>query len=151
MSSTLATPQPIKHCYHSYKFLWRISLIFHILLLSKMKHCCVEDPADLCSVNIANKELVDVKEEDLGLFENVAYVNAGENYLPFGEHKYDSDKVYSQSILQESGPVHRNTSNIKAIYSYLFFQRFFPKLSLKFSGFPRLRPITFTNERIYAK
>ncbi|GFR71749.1 X-ray radiation resistance-associated protein 1 [Elysia marginata] len=48
-----------------------------------MKHCCVEDPADLCSVNIANKELVDVKEEDLALFENVAYVNAGENYLPF--------------------------------------------------------------------
>ncbi|RUS78772.1 hypothetical protein EGW08_013456, partial [Elysia chlorotica] len=48
-----------------------------------MKHCCVEDPSDLCSVNIANKELVDVKEEDLGLFENVAYVNAGENYLPF--------------------------------------------------------------------
>ncbi|XP_035827301.1 X-ray radiation resistance-associated protein 1 isoform X2 [Aplysia californica] len=48
-----------------------------------MKHCCVEDPADLCSVNIAGKELTDVKEDDLALFENVAYVNAGENYLPF--------------------------------------------------------------------
>ena len=55
-----------------------------------MKHCCVEDPSDLCSVNIANKELVDVKEEDLGLFENVAYVNAGENYLPFGKYNYMS-------------------------------------------------------------
>ena len=49
-----------------------------------MKHCCVEDPADLCSVNIAGKELTDIKEEDLSLFDNVAYINAGENYLPFG-------------------------------------------------------------------
>ncbi|CAL1529992.1 unnamed protein product [Lymnaea stagnalis] len=48
-----------------------------------MKHCCIEDPSDLCSVNIANKELTDVKEDDLTMFENVAYVNAGENYLPF--------------------------------------------------------------------
>ncbi|XP_059163984.1 X-ray radiation resistance-associated protein 1-like isoform X2 [Physella acuta] len=48
-----------------------------------MKHSCVEDPSDLCSVNVANQELVDVKEEDMALFENVAYVNAGENYLPF--------------------------------------------------------------------
>lgn len=50
-----------------------------------MKHCCVEDPADLCSVNIAGKELNEVKEEDFALFDNVAYVNAAENYLPFGE------------------------------------------------------------------
>ncbi len=50
-----------------------------------MKHCCVEDPSHLCSVNISGKELSEVKEEDLALFDNVAYVNAGENYLPFGE------------------------------------------------------------------
>ncbi|XP_041350431.1 X-ray radiation resistance-associated protein 1-like [Gigantopelta aegis] len=48
-----------------------------------MKHCCVEDPSDLCSVNIAGKEISEVKEEDFALFDNVAYVNAGENYLPF--------------------------------------------------------------------
>jgi len=52
-----------------------------------MKHCCVDDPIDLCSVNIAGKELTDCKEEDFQLFDNVAYVNAGENYLPFGRLK----------------------------------------------------------------
>lgn len=49
-----------------------------------MRHCCVEDPSDLCSVNISGKEISDVKEEDLTLFDNVAYVNASENFLPFG-------------------------------------------------------------------
>ncbi|XP_023932305.1 X-ray radiation resistance-associated protein 1-like [Lingula anatina] len=48
-----------------------------------MKHSCVEDPSDLCSVNICGKGITEVKEEDLGLFDNVAYVNAGENFLPF--------------------------------------------------------------------
>ena len=52
--------------------------------LFQMKHCCVEDPSDLCSVNISGKEISDVKEEDLALFDNVAYVNASENFLPFG-------------------------------------------------------------------
>ena len=51
-----------------------------------MKHCCVEDPSDLCSVNISGKEITEVKEEDLALFDNVAYVNASENFLPFGKH-----------------------------------------------------------------
>lgn len=59
------------------------SLASHCSLF-KMRHCCVEDPSDLCSVNIAGKEMTDVKEEDLALFDNVAYVNASENYLPFG-------------------------------------------------------------------
>ncbi|XP_062584370.1 X-ray radiation resistance-associated protein 1-like [Saccostrea cucullata] len=48
-----------------------------------MKHCCVEDPSDLCSVNISGQEMSEVKEDDLALFDNVAYVNAAENYLPF--------------------------------------------------------------------
>lgn len=48
-----------------------------------MKHCCVEDPSDLCSVNIAGQEMSEVKEDDLALFDSVAYVNAAENYLPF--------------------------------------------------------------------
>ena len=50
-----------------------------------MKHCCIEDPADLCSININGKGLSEVKDEDLALFDNVAYINASENYLPFGE------------------------------------------------------------------
>ena len=49
-----------------------------------MKHCCVDDPADLCSVNISGQSFTDVKEEDFSLFDNVAYVNAAENYLPLG-------------------------------------------------------------------
>ena len=50
-----------------------------------MKHCCVEDPADLCSVNISGQGLGEAKEEDFALFDNIAYVNASENLLPFGE------------------------------------------------------------------
>jgi len=50
-----------------------------------MRHCCVEDPSDLCSVNIAGKEMMDVKQDDLALFDNVAYVNASENFLAFGK------------------------------------------------------------------
>lgn len=53
--------------------------------LFQMKHCCVEDPADLCSVNISGQNLSDVKAEDFKLFDNVAYVNASENILPLGE------------------------------------------------------------------
>ena len=51
-----------------------------------MKHCCVEDPADLCSVNISGQGFSDVKEEDFQLFDNVAYVNAAENFLPLGKN-----------------------------------------------------------------
>ncbi|KAK3589901.1 hypothetical protein CHS0354_034913 [Potamilus streckersoni] len=47
-----------------------------------MRHCCVEDPSDLCSINIMGKEISEYKEEDLALFDNVAYVNASENFLP---------------------------------------------------------------------
>ncbi|KAL3847386.1 hypothetical protein ACJMK2_018301 [Sinanodonta woodiana] len=49
-----------------------------------MRHCCVEDPSDLCSINIMGKEISEYKEEDLALFDNVAYVNASENFLPLG-------------------------------------------------------------------
>ncbi len=50
-----------------------------------MKHCCVEDPTDLCSVNIGGQGLSEVKEDDFALFDNVAYVNSSENILPFGK------------------------------------------------------------------
>ena len=51
----------------------------------QMKHCCVDDPSDLCSINISAQGFTDVKHEDLTLFDNVAYINAAENYLPFGK------------------------------------------------------------------
>jgi Leucine-rich repeat (LRR) protein len=43
----------------------------------------VEDPSDVCSINVTAKDLNDVKSEDFQLFDNVAYINAGENLLPF--------------------------------------------------------------------
>ncbi|CAD5113791.1 DgyrCDS2958 [Dimorphilus gyrociliatus] len=46
-----------------------------------LKHCFVEDPTDLCSVNISGCGLTDVKEDDLVLFDNVIYVNAADNVL----------------------------------------------------------------------
>ena len=43
-----------------------------------LKHCCVDDPADLCVFNVVDKGLVEANKEDLNLFINVAIVNAGE-------------------------------------------------------------------------
>ena len=62
-----------------------VKVFFCSFPLTQMKHCCVEDPSDLCSVNISSQNLADVKEDDFALFDNVAYINAGENILPFGE------------------------------------------------------------------
>ena len=42
-----------------------------------LKHCCVDDPADLCVFNVVDKGLVEANKEDLNLFINVAIVNAG--------------------------------------------------------------------------
>ena len=50
-----------------------------------MKHCCIEDPSHLCSVNISGQNLTDAKHDDFIMFDNVAYVNAAENILPFGK------------------------------------------------------------------
>ena len=71
-----------------------------------MRHCCIEDPSDLCSVNISGKELSEYKEEDFALFDNVAYVNASENYLPFGKF---IKKIVLDHILQFlCSETHRN-------------------------------------------
>ncbi|CAH1245807.1 XRRA1 [Branchiostoma lanceolatum] len=48
-----------------------------------MRVHCVDDPSDLCAINISDKELFRAKEVDFQLFDNVAYINAGENTLPF--------------------------------------------------------------------
>lgn len=50
-----------------------------------MKHCCVEDPADLCSINIAGQGIVESRPEDFQLFDNVAYINAADNQLNLGK------------------------------------------------------------------
>ena len=49
-----------------------------------MKLFCVDDPSDLCSINISGQRLSEVKEDDFPLFHNVAYVNAAENFLTIG-------------------------------------------------------------------
>ena len=68
--------------------------------LFQMKHCCVEDPSDLCSVNISGKEISDVKEEDLALFDNVAYVNASENFLSFGKYIQNSTLIFFYPLIE---------------------------------------------------
>lgn len=50
-----------------------------------MKHCCVEDPADLCSINVAGLGLASCRPEDFQLFDNVAYINAADNELSLGK------------------------------------------------------------------
>ena len=42
----------------------------------------VNNPLDLCSVNVADSKLNFIKKEELLKFKNVAYVNAAENLLP---------------------------------------------------------------------
>ena len=59
-----------------------------VIYLLQMKLFCVDDPSDLCSINISGQLLSEVKEEDLGLFNNVAYVNAAENYLTIGTSQH---------------------------------------------------------------
>ncbi|XP_039601561.1 X-ray radiation resistance-associated protein 1 [Polypterus senegalus] len=46
-----------------------------------MKLHCVEDPSDLCSVNISDKNLSVTEEEEFGVFNNIAYINAIGNNL----------------------------------------------------------------------
>lgn len=49
-----------------------------------LKHSCVEDPADLCSINVSAKNIANAQTEDFQLFDNVAYINAADNRLPLG-------------------------------------------------------------------
>ncbi|NXE55228.1 XRRA1 protein, partial [Casuarius casuarius] len=44
-----------------------------------MKHHCLKNPSDLCSVNISNQNLA--KEDDFEKFDCVAFINAAENLL----------------------------------------------------------------------
>ncbi|XP_035199638.1 X-ray radiation resistance-associated protein 1 isoform X2 [Oxyura jamaicensis] len=46
-----------------------------------MKHHCLKNPSDLCSVNVSNQNLVSAKEDDFEKFDGVAFINAAENLL----------------------------------------------------------------------
>ncbi|XP_031461980.1 X-ray radiation resistance-associated protein 1 [Phasianus colchicus] len=46
-----------------------------------MKHHCLKNPSDLCSVNISGQNLVSAKEDDFEKFDCVAFINAAENLL----------------------------------------------------------------------
>ena len=53
-----------------------------------MQLCCVEDPLDLSIIDLSDKDLNQIKEEDMGLFENIVEINASENFLNFGTSVY---------------------------------------------------------------
>lgn len=53
----------------------------------------MDDPADLCTVNISGQGLIDCREEDFSLFENVAFINAAENLLVPGAVKFPSSSL----------------------------------------------------------
>ncbi|XP_067841690.1 X-ray radiation resistance-associated protein 1 isoform X2 [Heptranchias perlo] len=53
-----------------------------------MRLHCVDSQSDLCAVNISDQDLVSVKEEDFQAFDNVAYVNAAVNHLPFAFRQF---------------------------------------------------------------
>ncbi|XP_028405734.1 X-ray radiation resistance-associated protein 1-like [Dendronephthya gigantea] len=46
-----------------------------------MNACYINDPLDLCSVNIAGKGLTLVNEDDFSMFSNVIHIDAGDNNL----------------------------------------------------------------------
>lgn len=50
----------------------------------QLKHCCVKDPSDLCTVNISGQNLMEAVSADFELFCNVVVVNASDNLLPLG-------------------------------------------------------------------
>ncbi|XP_031549270.1 X-ray radiation resistance-associated protein 1-like [Actinia tenebrosa] len=52
-----------------------------------MRKFYVEDPSDLCSINISGNDLSEVSEDDFLLFDNVVHVDAGDNNLPFNAFK----------------------------------------------------------------
>ncbi|XP_014446094.1 X-ray radiation resistance-associated protein 1 isoform X2 [Tupaia chinensis] len=47
-----------------------------------LKHHCVRNPADLCSINVSGLKLSKAKEKDFKHFNSVIYINASENLLP---------------------------------------------------------------------
>lgn len=65
----------------------------------QLKHCCVEDPSDICTININGLQMCEATTDDFAMFDSVAYVNAGENYLPFGEFILRDKKTLYSSVV----------------------------------------------------
>ena len=55
-----------------------------LFLNFQLKHCCVNDPSDLYTVNVSGQNLSDAVSSDFELFSNVVVVNASDNLLPLG-------------------------------------------------------------------
>ncbi|XP_029770374.1 X-ray radiation resistance-associated protein 1 isoform X5 [Suricata suricatta] len=47
-----------------------------------LKHHCVREPPDLCTINVSGLKLSKAKEKDFKHFHSVIYINASENLLP---------------------------------------------------------------------
>ena len=45
----------------------------------------MNDPSDLCTVNISGQSLTDAASEDFEMFHNVVVINAADNLLPLGK------------------------------------------------------------------
>ncbi|XP_047608095.1 X-ray radiation resistance-associated protein 1 isoform X2 [Phacochoerus africanus] len=47
-----------------------------------LKHHCVKNPSDLCSINVSGLKFSQAKDKDFKHFNSVIYINASENLLP---------------------------------------------------------------------
>ncbi|XP_065737764.1 X-ray radiation resistance-associated protein 1 isoform X4 [Phocoena phocoena] len=47
-----------------------------------LKHHCVKNPSDLCTINVSGLKFSKAKEKDFKHFNSVIYINASENLLP---------------------------------------------------------------------
>lgn len=69
----------------------------------------IDDPLDLCSINICGKELNQVNEEDFSLFKNVIHIDAGENNLQLRHfRKFPSLKELELPLNSLSGNININ-------------------------------------------
>ena len=52
------------------------------MLTGQLKHHCVKNPSDLCSINVSGLKFSQAKDKDFKHFNSVIYINASENLLP---------------------------------------------------------------------
>ncbi|EDV29616.1 uncharacterized protein TRIADDRAFT_52191 [Trichoplax adhaerens] len=82
-----------------------------------LKHCGVEDPSDLCSINISGCQLTDVNSEDLALFDNVVHINAGENELPIEKLKTFPELRELEMQLNDLSDISINTGEFTKLHA----------------------------------
>ena len=59
----------------------------------QLQHCCVNDPSDLCTVNVSGQNLTEATSTDFQLFSNVVVINASDNLLPLGSFGFYIQRV----------------------------------------------------------